>query len=344
MSRSFSAPPSDWQCSASACCPAAWRTLSTPRRQTMLRMAIRRILMIGVLVLSAAGTLASQERPELPFCAGARASLSAASLPRADDESWRQVRACGPAGGAALAAAVGKLGAVSDTALLGAALRSIAIFQDASVLEALRSLAADASATPVARAAALQGMVLYRHPAHGLFPLATVGSSGAGACLGSSIYGRPALVVGTPLPRDFRTRIGTTARTLMDDEGTDALVRAAASCVVLQLGADATPPIDPTKIQLTYVAGTSIAPRTDGDFVGWLLTIGRTVCTREKKKRQRERAVPLSDEIRDSADAPHVSERRAHARDANARRVHRIITGSFSHSSFPLIALTIPWW
>jgi RNA polymerase sigma-70 factor (ECF subfamily) len=55
--------------------------------------------------------------------------------------------------------------------------------------------------------------------------------------------------------------------------------------------------------------------RGDGDFVGWLLTIGRTVCTRERKKRQRERTEPLSDEIRDFADADHVSERRAHARD-----------------------------
>jgi RNA polymerase sigma-70 factor (ECF subfamily) len=55
--------------------------------------------------------------------------------------------------------------------------------------------------------------------------------------------------------------------------------------------------------------------RGDGDFVGWLLTIGRTACTRERKKRRHERTEPLSEGILSLAEADHISERRAQARD-----------------------------
>ena len=53
--------------------------------------------------------------------------------------------------------------------------------------------------------------------------------------------------------------------------------------------------------------------RGDGDFVGWLVALGRTVCTRERERRRREQAVPLSEAIPDDVVPDHISERRARA-------------------------------
>lgn len=55
--------------------------------------------------------------------------------------------------------------------------------------------------------------------------------------------------------------------------------------------------------------------RGDGDFVGWLCSIGRTVCARQERRKRRERTVPLADTIRDESLPDHVSARRALARD-----------------------------
>lgn len=51
--------------------------------------------------------------------------------------------------------------------------------------------------------------------------------------------------------------------------------------------------------------------RGDGDFVGWLCSIGRTVCARQERLKRRERPVPLADTLRDESLPDDVSARRA---------------------------------
>ncbi|MBX3174350.1 MAG: sigma-70 family RNA polymerase sigma factor [Gemmatimonadaceae bacterium] len=55
--------------------------------------------------------------------------------------------------------------------------------------------------------------------------------------------------------------------------------------------------------------------RGDGDFVGWLLAVGRSVLSREWKKRRRERRAELSEAISDESLPPDTSVQSAHARD-----------------------------
>lgn len=70
-------------------------------------------------------------------------------------------------------------------------------------------------------------------------------------------------------------------------------------------------------VQLTWVTAHEKREmfRGDGDFVGWLCKIGRTICIRERRRSLREKAVPLSDTIPDESLPAHVSERLVRARD-----------------------------
>ncbi len=222
-----------------------------------MRILVTSTLLAGAPVIGASGTLGSQASPQRPSaeCRRLQESLNGVALPRAEDRSWYAIRACGAEGGTALAAAVRKLGGTSDTSVLSAALRGIALFRDASVLAAMRDLASDASATPAARTTALHGMLLYVRPELGWSSMLNEVTQNSGRCFTTASSGRPPRVVGTPLPVDYRERITATARDLASGGG-DGVVQAAARCVLSHIpNVPSSPKVDPSSIRLTYICG-----------------------------------------------------------------------------------------
>ncbi len=223
----------------------------------LIRTLSARALLFGVPLLGGATELLSQggyQPPSAAECVRMREGLISA-LPPAEDRTWQLILSCGSGSGNALATAVRKLGAVSDTAMLSAALRTIAFFHDASVLEALRLLASDASATTEARATALHIMLLYARPELGLSSMIVAVSRRSEVCFTTAHYGRPAPVVGTPLPDDYRERIRVTADEITRSGGTGA-VAAAARCVLSYLPRVIfAPTVDPSSIRLTNTCG-----------------------------------------------------------------------------------------
>lgn len=226
-------------------------------RLWLIRLVSTSALLAGAPVIDDAGSLESQARPQSPSaeCMRLRESLNSVPLPRADDRSWYAIRACGPEGGNALAAAVRRLGGTADTSILAAAVRGIALFRDASVLAALRDLASDASATRAARTTALHGMLLYVHPEVGLSSMLAEVSRGGEECFTTSSYGRPPRIDGAPFPEDYMERIAATARDLAGSGG-DGVVQAAARCVLSHLPREIfARTVDPSSIRLTNTCG-----------------------------------------------------------------------------------------
>ena len=78
--------------------------------------------------------------------------------------------------------------------------------------------------------------------------------------------------------------------------------------------------------------------RGDGDFVGWLLRLGRTVCTRESERRRRERLVLLSDAAADAECLDGIGEIEALARQDRDDRLLSVIVGLAPHQRAALIA------
>lgn len=65
--------------------------------------------------------------------------------------------------------------------------------------------------------------------------------------------------------------------------------------------------------------------RGDGDFVHWLLCLGRTVCGREHDRRRRERLVSLREDLLGASDSDAVSEDKARARQEFEERLMNVI-------------------
>lgn len=249
-------------------------------RRWLIRTLATNTLCAGALVIGDGGALASQARPQshAAECRRLQESLNSIAISRAEDRSWYAIRACGPEGGTALAAAVRKLGGSSDTSVLSAALRGIALFRDASVLAAMRDLASDASATPAARTTALHGMLLYVRPELGWSSMLNEVTQNSGHCFTTASYGRPPRVVGTPLPVDYRERITATARDLASGGG-DGVVQAAARCVLSHIPSVlSSPKVDVSSIRLTYVCGNKflIENLSDSRVLLEYLVVGTT--------------------------------------------------------------------
>lgn len=78
--------------------------------------------------------------------------------------------------------------------------------------------------------------------------------------------------------------------------------------------------------------------RGDGDFVHWLLCLGRTVCGREHERRRCECLVPLPEDLLDASDCDAVSEDKARARQERDERLLIIIVSLAPRQRAAIIA------
>lgn len=190
------------------------------------------------------GDTAPEWRPHFATASGCSTVDSLLAPPGEDSHTmapalWR-LRACPAAAGRALAAALRALRTSGDTAALERATWLAHDLHDGALYDAAREVAADASATPWARVAALRVLLWTKAPSHYVSLPRLLERPVCGGCastytmhyynggpLAGPRYRWP--VFGRELPAGYVARIDALAASLAVDPAGPAMVRAAAA-------------------------------------------------------------------------------------------------------------------